>query len=98
MLGFAKIETENRQDAPRQPAGLPLRYGLPVFTRPSGSPTVADAPLFVQLSAPRFLATRTRPLQVQGPFFGYFLLGLEKKVTRLPAGTGEVKILILLGV
>jgi hypothetical protein len=29
---------------------------------------------------------------VQGPFFGYFLLGLEKKVTRLPAGTGEIEI------
>jgi hypothetical protein len=39
------------------------------------------------------LAARTGPLQVQGPFFGYFLLGLEKKVTRLPAGTGEVKVL-----
>jgi len=25
-----------------------------------------------------------------GHFFGYFLFGLEKKVTRLPAGTGEV--------
>jgi hypothetical protein len=36
------------------------------------------------------LAARIGPLQVQGPFFGYFLLGLEKKVTRLPAGTGEV--------
>jgi hypothetical protein len=31
--------------------------------------------------------------RTQGPFFGYFLLGLEKKVTRLPAGTGEVKVL-----
>jgi hypothetical protein len=25
-----------------------------------------------------------------GHFFDYFLFGLEKKVTRLPAGTGEV--------
>jgi hypothetical protein len=28
---------------------------------------------------------------VQGLFFGYFIFGLEKKVTRLPAGTGEVE-------
>jgi hypothetical protein len=27
---------------------------------------------------------------ILGHFFGYFLFGLEKKVTRLPAGTGEV--------
>jgi hypothetical protein len=33
---------------------------------------------------------------VQGPFFGYFLLGLEKKVTRLPAGTGEVDVQVFL--
>jgi hypothetical protein len=50
--------------------------------------TTADIP-----SAPQeFLAARIGPLQVQGPFFGYFLLGLEKKVTRLPAGTGEVDV------
>jgi hypothetical protein len=27
-----------------------------------------------------------------GHFFGYFLFGLEKKVPRLPAGTGGVKV------
>jgi hypothetical protein len=30
------------------------------------------------------------------PFLSYFLLGLEKKVARLPAGTGEVKVYALL--
>ncbi len=31
----------------------------------------------------------------QGHFFGYFLWGLAKKVSRLPAGTGELEIKVL---
>jgi hypothetical protein len=33
---------------------------------------------------------------ILGHFFGYCLFGLEKKVTRRPAGTGEIKFLLLI--
>jgi hypothetical protein len=39
-------------------------------------------------SLPLFAPVPSR--QPKGHFFGYFLWGLAKKVSRLPAGTGEL--------
>jgi hypothetical protein len=60
----------------------------------SGAP--ADAPFqdrnecTLSLITPRQWCRRS-----QGHFFGYFLWGLAKKVSRLPAGTGELEFRIV---
>jgi hypothetical protein len=71
-----------RDEVPFHPAN-PARGGGSTKTRGGLNPSE---------SSPRHrtCATVVWRQPTSGHFFGYFLFGLEKKVTRLPAGTGEV--------